>query len=104
MSVSIISPKEDLIFQGEYDPMVAEENNARYFVKCDECGMKAKGTTFDLQEVGWSWQMTIDCEEIFVTESEATCPKCNGAKSEEEMKPHEKAEQDSKQVKLGDLE
>lgn len=103
MTVSIVSPKEDLMFDGEYDPMVAEENDAKYFVKCDECGMKAKGTTFDLQEAGWSWEMTLDTKEVFVKESEATCPKCNGAKAPEDMEAHEKAEQDSNQKTLGEL-
>ena len=100
MTVSIASPKEDLIFDGEYDPMVAEENEARYFLQCDECGMKAKGTTLDLHEAGWSWEMTVDAEEVFVKESEASCPKCNGAQSEEDQSLHEKASDDKSQLTL----
>lgn len=102
MSVSIVSPKEDLKFQGKYDPAVAEENNARYFLKCDGCGMEAKGTTFDLHETGWSWEMSIDTKEIKVKNSEASCPKCNGAKSEEEMTTYEKAEKDDQQITLSE--
>lgn len=94
MPVEIRSPKRKLVgLDAEYDPMIAEENEAKYGVKCDNCGKEAQGTTFDLQESGWSFEFSIDAQAVEIKESEATCGECNEeveTGSEAELKPHEK--------------
>jgi len=100
MTVQLASPKEKYMFEGEYDPMVASENGAKFLLRCDGCKNNSTGTSMDLQEAGWTWGLSLDSERIVITDSEATCPKCNGVAKDEELTLHEKAQNDKQQATL----
>lgn len=93
MPVEIRSPKKKLVgLDATYDPMVAAENGAQFWVKCDNCGKEKQGTTDELSEK-FGFEFTIDEEAVEITESEATCVECNeevDTDEEGELKPYEK--------------
>ena len=103
MPVVLASKEEDYMLNGEYDVVVAQENQAKYFLECDDCGLTAQGTMFDLEEADWSWQLSINNETLQIVESKATCPKCNGEKTSQETSSLEKAAENPKQKTIGEI-
>lgn len=110
MSVRLASRKRKYIdLDGEYDPVVATENEAEFLLKCEECGKTAEGTSFELADLNWEWEISIDTKAVEIKDSEAICANCNedaevpSQKEEEELSPAEKAEQDPSQRNLGEL-
>jgi len=110
MAVEFMSPKEDMMLDGEYDPVVATGNNAEFLLICDECAEESVGTSFGLADENWEWEIQIDQETIQIKDSKAICARCNEdaevpveMKDDEELSPSEKAEQDDMQKSISDI-
>lgn len=98
MPVELRSPKKKVMnLDGEYDPMIAEENETLWWVKCEECGKEEQNTTFDLSD-RWAFEFSMNTQTIEITDSKATCYECIEAEAD---KPATKARHDKKQQKLG---
>jgi len=77
--VKMASPlKKALDPEGEYDPVVATENDFKWELTCGDCGKTSTGTVWDLQEEEWSWSFKFNHELREIVSSEATCGSCNG--------------------------
>jgi len=76
MNVQIASPKEEVIFEGEFDAVVATENGAEFQLVCDNCSTEDEGTCFDLIERGWTWELSIDNQTLEIVDSHAECSDC----------------------------
>ena len=115
MPVAINADPSDLMFEGSFDPSLAAEKGVKYTLTCEECGRKKTGTSFDLAEYKWEWNLKIDEEEMVQLGGQALCGHCNEdideseigpedeENEEEELQPWEKAAEDDSQKNLGDL-
>ena len=100
MPVELRSPKKKVMnLDGEYDPMIAAENETTWWVKCENCGKTEQGTNMELSE-NWRYEFTIDPQTIEITNSEAECYECVGKEAET---PAERAMHDSKQARIDEV-
>jgi hypothetical protein len=77
--VKMASPlRKALDLDGDYDPVVAAENEFQWELTCKDCGKSTTGTVWDLQEEEWSWSFTFNHELMEIASSEAICGVCNG--------------------------
>lgn len=117
MPVAINADPSELMFEGSFDPVIAEEKGVEYTVTCDECGRQRCGTTFDLSEHKWEWNIRIDNKREVQMGGKALCGYCNEdvedseigpadkeTEQEEDLEPWEKAISHPDQKTLGDLQ
>lgn len=115
MPVAINADPSDLMFEGSFDPSIAAEKGVEYTLTCEECDRTRSGTSFELSEYHWEWNLKADNEKEVQLGGKALCGYCNEDvedseigpededQEEEELAPWEKAEKDPDQRSLGDL-
>jgi len=114
MPVEMNADPSELMFEGKFDPAIATEKGVEYTLTCEECDRQRSGTTFELSEYKWEWNLKIHNEKEVQLGGKALCGYCNediedseigpeDKEEQEELAPWEKADQDPDQKDLGDL-
>lgn len=83
--VELLSSRGKVTLEGEYDAMVASENNAKFRLTCAECGDRVSGTIWELDDEGWKWSFHMDTKTLEMSKTEAYCESCQEDKQEKEI-------------------
>ena len=86
------------MFEGKFDPSIAAEKEVEYTLTCDECGRQKCGTTFELSEYKWEWNLKIHNEKEVQLGGKAICGYCNEDIEDSEIGPEDEEETESEDL------